>query len=222
MNYAIVVAGGSGKRMNSDTPKQFLLLRGKPILYYTLSSFLSFDPDLKIILVTPKDSSEAKQLLHTFFRDESRIQRVDGGETRFHSVQNGLQVIQEDGIVFIHDGVRPFITKQLLQTCLQQAVQSGNAIPCVPLKDSIRLVSESGNRAVTRTDYRSIQTPQTFRIKEIQQAFEQEYLPIFTDEASVFEAAGHSICLVEGDESNIKITTPQDMDLAVSILQTRV
>ncbi len=214
MNYALIVAGGSGKRMNNAVPKQFIELEGKPILVHTIQKFLDFAPDIKLVVVLPATSIE--EFKSTYFQgnEKSRVSFVGGGETRFHSVQNGLLRIDEEGIVFIHDGVRPFVSELVLERCYKTASEFGNAVPYIDLKDSIRKLDEQGNMAVSRNEYKAIQTPQTFDISAIKKAYQQAYRETFTDEASVFEAAGHQIQLVEGNEENIKITTPQDLEIA--------
>jgi 2-C-methyl-D-erythritol 4-phosphate cytidylyltransferase len=219
MNYALIVAGGNGKRMNNALPKQFIELEGKPILLHTIQKFLDFAPDINLVVVLPLDSiNEFKS--RYFQQDETnRVSFVVGGDTRFHSVQNGLMSIHDEGVVFIHDGVRPFVSTPVLERCLKIATACGNAVPYIDLKDSIRKRNEQGNIAVSRNEYKAIQTPQTFDISAIKNAFQQTYNEAFTDEASVFEAAGHPIYLVEGNEENIKITTPQDLAIATYLLQ---
>ena len=214
MNYVLIVAGGVGKRMNSQVPKQFLMLDDKPILYYTVHKFLQALPDYKIILVLPADTFSTNCFLAEYFPEQENIIAISGGETRFHSVQNGLNVIEGDGLVLIHDGVRPFVSDDVLKRCIQTASSNGNAIPCVALNDSLRCIDGEHSIALDRTNYRSVQTPQTFRIAEIKQAYEQTYQVSFTDEAAVYEAIGGKINIVEGNDENIKITTPQDLVLA--------
>ena len=205
--------------MQNEVPKQFLELDGKPLVYHTIKKFLDFSPSLHIVLVLPKTSMPFVSFKEDHFPGDPRIYVVAGGETRFHSVQNGLNAIPEDeGIVFIHDGVRPFVSNKVLETCLDEALRIGNAIPCIGLKDSLRQVDEEGNRAVLRSGFRAVQTPQSFRIAIIKKAYEQEYDPAFTDEASVFEASGETVHLVEGNDENIKITTPLDFELAKYLL----
>ncbi|MBK7763401.1 MAG: 2-C-methyl-D-erythritol 4-phosphate cytidylyltransferase [Bacteroidetes bacterium] len=220
MNYAVIVAGGNGSRMKSSIPKQFIELQGKPILFYTVQNFLQFKPKLKIILVLPPHDSKATHFLESYFPNQSQIQLVSGGLTRFHSVQNGLRAIpqNETGIVFIHDGVRPFVSQQVMQQCYETANNYGDAIPCLPSKDSLRRVTDLQNAAVPRQEYVTIQTPQTFQIAAIKSAYACEYDEAFTDEASVYEYAGNEIHLVPGNEENIKITTPFDLDLANLVL----
>lgn len=219
--YAVIVAGGSGLRMGADKPKQFLLLRGKPILYYTIQQFFKAYPEIQIILVLPKDfiqegRSHLKDLDHGI-----NIQFVIGGATRFHSVQNGLKCITEPGIVFVHDGVRCLLTDTLIKACYQQALSIGSAIPAVAATDSIRIVQGASTQVADRNLVRIIQTPQTFQTKLLLPAFETTYLESFTDEASVLEAAGGTVHLIEGDYNNIKITRPVDLLIAENILIQR-
>lgn len=214
---AIIVAGGSGTRMQSQLPKQFIKLKGEPILMHTIRAF-NID-NIQVIVVLPESQIPFWNELcqkQTFFVDHSV---VAGGQTRFESVKNGLNSIkQTEGLVAIHDGVRPIITKEIIQNAYKEAEQHGNAIASVALKDSIREVNHEGNEAKDRSNYRLIQTPQTFQLQLIKKAFEVSYQPIFTDDASVFEYAGHSIHLIEGDYKNMKITTPEDLLVAESFL----
>lgn len=216
--YAIVVAGGSGTRMKSELPKQFIKLAGKPILMHTLEAF-HFD-DIQIILVLPESQIPYwKELVDEHqFKIPHNI--IAGGEQRFHSVKNGLSSIKaDDGLVAIHDGVRPLIKRQIISESFEQAKRAGNAIVSIQLKDSIRSITPHSNQQEDRTNFRLIQTPQTFKIQLIKRAFEQEYTPSFTDDASVLEQAGHSINLIEGDYKNIKITTPEDLLVAETLLK---
>ncbi len=219
MKYAVIVAGGSGKRMKQAIPKQFIVLEDKPILFYTVHKFLDFSPELQVILVLPAECIQAADFIETYFPDRINIRVVSGGTTRFHSVQKGLQAIDGEGIVFIHDGVRPFVSHTVLNNCLNTAAAYGNAIPYIDLKDSIRKVNGTHNITVPRNEYKAIQTPQTFDVTAIKKAFEQPFDEHFTDEASVFEKAGHRIHLVEGNEENIKITSPQDLEVAKFLLR---
>ncbi len=218
MKYAVIVAGGVGTRMKSNIPKQFLLLNGKPILYHTIKAFQTTISGIKIILVLPKEYMEQLDYLNSLSENIADIVVVSGGETRFQSVKNGLNAIQTDGIVFIHDGVRPFITQKLLENCLQTALEKGNAIPCVLIKDSLRKINSSNNEYANREEFRAIQTPQTFQIDSIKKAFEQPYQASFTDEASVLENLGEEINLIHGIDENIKITTPFDLKMAEIII----
>ncbi|HRE37470.1 MAG TPA: 2-C-methyl-D-erythritol 4-phosphate cytidylyltransferase [Chitinophagaceae bacterium] len=216
--YAIVVAGGSGTRMGTSLPKQFMLLRDKPVLYYTLKVFLEAYDDLEIVLVLPVDYTDMGQEIIDAFFDKERIRITAGGDTRFQSVKNGLSLIDEESIIFVHDGVRCLVTKELIQRCYLQAVETGTAIPAVPSKDSIRLITEEGNEAFDRNKVMLVQTPQTFHSKILLPAFQIDYKDKFTDEATVVEAYGMKVSLVEGEVNNIKITRPVDLLIAESIL----
>ena len=217
--FVILVAGGSGIRMGSEIPKQFLELCGKPVLMHTIQVFRDFDPEIKIILVLPEDQLQFWKglcLKHSF----SLIhQIVSGGKTRFHSVKNGLSQIEGEGIVFIHDGVRPLVSRETLSRCLETAQESGNAIPVLPVTESLRKLEGNQNISVDRSQYFSVQTPQTFRSKQILEAFQQHFDPAFTDDASVAEKAGFPIFMVEGNSENIKITTPTDLIVAEALLR---
>lgn len=216
--YAIIVAGGTGTRMGNTTPKQFLLLHDKPVLYYTVKTFLEAYDDLQIILVLPEDHTDmGREIIDAWF-DYSSIQITAGGESRFHSVQNGLQLIQEDSIVFVHDGVRCLLTTELIHRCYEKALENGSAIPVIPARDSIRILTEEDNEAIDRSKIVLVQTPQTFHSKILLAAFEIDFKERFTDEATVVEAYGLKIKLVAGEENNIKITRPVDLLLAEQIL----
>ena len=217
--YAVIVAGGSGLRMNSRIPKQFLLIKNKPILFYTIDVFLKAYNDLEIILVLPEEHiSKGQEIIDAWF-ESSRISICPGGRTRFHSVQNGLSLINVDSIIFVHDGVRCLVTKDLIVRCYNQATKSGSSIPVVTSKDSIRLLTEEGHVALDRNKVMLVQTPQTFHSKILLNAFKIDYKDKFTDEASVVEAFGIKVNLIEGEENNIKITTPGDMFIAEQIIK---
>jgi 2-C-methyl-D-erythritol 4-phosphate cytidylyltransferase len=220
--YAIIVAGGNGQRMNSQIPKQFLPLLGKPLLYYTLDTFLKTYDDLHIILVLPEEYLDnGKEIIDGFF-DPNRITITVGGRTRFHSVQNGLALIEEESVIFVHDGVRCLLSNQLVRKCFDAALEYGTAIPVVPCKDSVRQLKEEGNEALDRSALVLIQTPQTFHSKILLPAFQIDYKEKFTDEATVVEAYGLKVHLVEGEEHNFKITTPLDLMLAAQVLESRM
>ena len=215
---ALIVAAGSGSRMKSDIPKQFILLKNKPVLYYSIKAFLNAFDDINIILVLPEDHiAKGQEIIDGFF-DSSKFKITGGGRTRFHSVQNGLSLINEESIIFVHDGVRCFLTKDLIRRCYNSAVEFGTAVPVIDSSDSIRMISKNGNKIVDRNKIKLVQTPQTFHSKIILPAFAIDYKEKFTDEASVVEAFGIKINLVEGEKSNIKITTPQDLELAKVLL----
>ena len=217
--YAIIVAGGSGTRMGGDLPKQFMLLKDKPVLYYTLKAFLDAYDDLQIILVLPVYYTDMGQEIIDAWFDKDRIRITAGGDTRFQSVKSGLALIENESIIFVHDGVRCLLSKDLIHRCYAQAVETGTAIPAVVSKDSIRLLREESNEAFDRNRVMLIQTPQTFHSKILLPAFQIDYKDKFTDEATVVEAYGMKVSLVEGEENNIKITRPVDLLIAERILE---
>jgi 2-C-methyl-D-erythritol 4-phosphate cytidylyltransferase len=219
--YAVIVAGGNGSRMNSALPKQFLLLKNKPVLYYSIHAFLTAYEDMKIILVLPEEYVAAGQEIIDAWFDYKRIKITVGGRTRFHSVQNGLQLVDEECIVLVHDAVRCLISASLIHRCYEGALEFGAAIPVVDCKDSVRFVSAHGNEALERRHIKLVQTPQAFLSTILLPAFNIDYKDKFTDEATVVEAFGMKVHLVEGEENNIKITQPQDLLLAEKILHER-
>lgn len=219
--YAVIVAGGNGSRMNSAVPKQFLLIKNKPVLYYTLHTFLNAYDDLKIILVLPEEYVAAGQEIIDAWFDYKRIKITIGGRTRFHSVQNGLQLVEEESIVFVHDAVRCLLTEQLVKNCYDTALEFGAAIPVVDCKDSVRLVTGNGSEALERRNVKLVQTPQVFLSTILLPAFNIDYKDKFTDEASVVEAFGMKVQLVEGEEDNIKITRPIDLLIAEKLMDER-
>lgn len=218
---AVIVAGGTGTRMNNTVPKQFLLLNHKPILFYTLDTFLKAYDDMRIILVLPEEYVAAGQEIIDAFFDYGRIKITIGGRTRFHSVQNGLALIEEESIVFVHDAVRCLITADLVKRCYDTAVEHGSAIPVIDSKDSVRIVKGANNEAIERSSVKLVQTPQTFHSKILLPAFNIDYKDKFTDEATVVEAFGLRVQLVEGEEDNFKITQPTDLILAEQIIERR-
>lgn len=217
--YVVVVAGGSGTRMKRETPKQFIPVAGKPILMHTLEAFHRLSDQINIILVLPESQISGWESLCTQCDFKVPHNTTTGGKTRFHSVKNGLAKIEGEGLVAIHDGVRPMVSEQIILNSFAVAEQKGNAITAVALKDSIRWAQGESNKLVDRNDYQLIQTPQTFIVSLIKKAFDVEYSTNFTDDATVLEAAGHKINLIEGDYSNIKITTPEDLAVAESLLK---
>lgn len=217
--FAIIVAGGSGIRMGGGLPKQFMLLRNKPVLYYTLKVFLESYDDLQIILVLPVDYTDMGQEIIDAYFDKDRIRITVGGDTRFQSVKNGLALVEDEAIIFVHDGVRCLLSADLIHRCYTKAAETGTAIPAIVSKDSIRLITEEGNEAYDRNKVMLIQTPQTFHSKILLPAFQIDYKDKFTDEATVVEAYGMKISLVEGEENNIKITKPVDLFVAERVLE---
>lgn len=217
--YAVIVAGGSGQRMGADIPKQFLLLKGKPLLQYTIQSFLLSYDDMNIILVLPAAHIEKGQEIIKKMNAEEKVQITGGGETRFQSVKNGLAYITHPSVVFVHDGVRCMVSRQLIQNCYEQAVEKGSAVPAVAATDSIRIDEGTAHHTIDRNKVRIIQTPQTFRSELLAEAFKQEYNEAFTDEAAVAEAAGKKVFLIEGEYNNFKVTRPIDVCIAEKLLE---
>jgi 2-C-methyl-D-erythritol 4-phosphate cytidylyltransferase len=240
--YAIIVAGGSGVRMGTTVPKQFLPVHGRPVLWYTLRTFLGAYEDLEIVLVAPEAHLETAGDLIKGLAGAGRIRLASGGDTRFHSVRNGLEKIkeaiggglpiggeaaggeaagkvgpggkEEQAVIFVHDGVRCLVSKELIQRCYEQAVQLGSAIPVIDCADSVRLVEEVGSKPIDRGRIKLVQTPQTFRSDILLPAYMQDHQEAFTDEATVIEEAGHQVYLIEGERTNIKITTQEDLVMA--------
>jgi 2-C-methyl-D-erythritol 4-phosphate cytidylyltransferase len=219
--YALIVAGGSGTRMKTSELKQFITLAGKPLIMHTMERFAAYDPDIQVFLVLPESHhNHWKELCEiSGFKIPHLV--ISGGKTRFHSVQNGLSSIPDDGIVFIHDGVRPFVSNDTLQRCYDTALKTGNAIPVIPVTESLRQIRKTRNFPVDRDNYMLIQTPQTFRVTLIKSAYQCDYSPEFTDDASVLEKTGATVHLVEGNRENIKITWPEDLLFAKSMLEFR-
>jgi len=216
---ALIVAGGSGIRMGYQLPKQFLEISGKPVLMHTLKVFERFGPTMEIILVLPQEHHNlwSGLCIEHGFTIHHRV--VTGGQTRFQSVKNGLSVISGEGIVFIHDGVRPLVSEATLQRCLDTALQYGNAIPAVPVGESVRWSDGTSSHPIDRNNFFLVQTPQTFQISLIKNAYQQEESPDFTDDASVLEKTRETIRLVEGNRDNIKITWPADLTFAEILLK---
>lgn len=219
--YAVIVAGGSGIRMGSATPKQFLSLMGQPILFHTISAFTGAFPDIEIILVLPMEHIKKGEEITGKLHFPGTIRLVTGGTTRFLSVKEGLTLVDNDSIVFVHDGVRCLLSQELIFRCYQGAMEKGNAIPAIAATDSIRIETDGHNQWIDRTSVRLIQTPQTFRSTAIKAAFAQTEDINFTDEATVLESTGARIHLVDGEVSNIKITQPQDLIIAREFLKKR-
>jgi len=216
--YTIIVAGGKGMRMGKDLPKQFLPIDGTPILMHTLQAFYDYDPSMTLIVVLPSAQQAYWSRLCGDYHFTIPHLVVKGGETRFHSVKNGLACIKEEGLVAVHDGVRPFVHRDTIDRCFAAAQESGAAVPVAEVVDSLRKVEDDGSRAVSRKDYRIVQTPQVFDISLLKEAYKQPYTADFTDDASVVEAYGRKISLVEGNRENIKITSPFDLVIAEAFL----
>ena len=219
---AVIVAGGSGLRMGKDTPIQFLLLKNRPILSHTINAFVEAFPDIQIVLVLPEAHIQRGKEIAAIFNN-TRIECIVGGDSRFQSVKNGIKTIKtKESVVFVHDGVRCLLSPLLIKQCFEQALIKGSAIPAVAATDSIRLVTDNDLSIVTdRNKVRNVQTPQTFLSSVLLPAFEQQYQESFTDEATVVEAFGTSIHLIEGEFTNLKITRPIDLLIAEKILEER-
>ena len=216
MDYVIIVAGGKGLRMGSDIPKQFLPIGGKPVLMRTLERFREYSADLQIILVLPEAQQAYWQELCEKYDFKVKYQLANGGQTRFHSVQNGLALVPDnaEGVVGVHDGVRPFPSIEVIKNCYETARTAKAVIPVIPVVETVRHLEGDSSVTVPRGDYRLVQTPQTFDIQLLKAANRQPYNDGFTDDASVVESYGHVITLVEGNRENIKITTPYDLKIA--------
>jgi 2-C-methyl-D-erythritol 4-phosphate cytidylyltransferase len=217
-NTVIIVAGGSGRRMGTLQPKQFLEINGKAMMFYTLEKFIEFDPSIEIILVINAGFIELWEKLVRKSGFGFPVKVIPGGETRFHSVKNGIRLLEGDSLVGIHDAVRPLVSVSTIQTVYETAEISGAAIPCIPLKESVREVDEEYSRPIDRSKIQIVQTPQVFRSGILIKSYDREYDPSFTDDASVAESAGYTVKLVRGDEYNMKITTPEDLEVAQLLL----
>lgn len=217
--HVIIVAGGVGKRMHSEIPKQFLNVAGKPILIHTFESFINYSKDIQITLVLPEPYIDFWKSTCKRFDFEVDHQVVVGGNTRFNSVRNGLKGIQDDSLVAIHDGVRPLVSKDTLKRVFNKALETGNAIPAVKINESLRKINSEDSFSVNRREYRLIQTPQCFHAELIKKAYQQEYQEEFTDDATVVETMGIKIHLIEGNRENIKITRPADIKIAEAFLK---
>ena len=216
MDYVIIVAGGKGLRMGSDIPKQFLPIGGKPVLMRTLERFRAYSADIQIILVLPEAQQDYWRQLCEEYHFSVEYQLANGGQTRFHSVQNGLALVPDDaeGVVGVHDGVRPFPSIEVIKNCYETARTAKAVIPVIPVVETVRHLEKEGSVTVPRDEYKLVQTPQTFDIQLLKAANRQPYNDGFTDDASVVESYGHAITLVEGNRENIKITTPYDLKIA--------
>jgi 2-C-methyl-D-erythritol 4-phosphate cytidylyltransferase len=219
MNAVVIVAGGAGRRMGSSIPKQYLDLKGKPLIIHTLEKFFKYDPEIKVVLVLGKDHHkfwEGISVSHNKYRE---IIVAVGGETRYDSVKNGLKHIENGLVVGIHDAVRPLVSQETITRCYAAAAESGSGIPVVDMDESVRIISGSGrSENLERTKLKRVQTPQVFKSEQIRQAYEKARNPAFTDDASVYEALFDKVTLVKGNPENIKITSPADLRLASLIL----
>jgi 2-C-methyl-D-erythritol 4-phosphate cytidylyltransferase len=215
----IIVAGGTGMRMHTEIPKQFLLLGGVPVLMRTVMAFHEFDSGMQFILVLPEEHVAYWETLCKKYSFVLPMQITEGGNTRFESVKNGLQLVAPDSeLIAIHDGVRPLVSQATIQTCFDTAAVRGNAVPVMEINDSLRVLEGKSNKPVNRADYRVVQTPQVFRSDQLGESYEHAERTDYADDASVVEAAGHSIHLVPGNPENIKITKPSDILMANTLL----
>jgi 2-C-methyl-D-erythritol 4-phosphate cytidylyltransferase len=220
--YAIIVAGGTGKRMGDNLPKQFLKLGGTPILIHTLQAFYTADPEIELIVTLPQEEIQFWDELNIWHQNYIEHKVVAGGETRFHSVKNALEHLKEGALVAVHDGVRPFVSANIINQSFEQARNEKAVVTAVLMKDSVRQVDENGkSKNLDRSSLRMIQTPQTFDVDLLKSAYNTPFNPFFTDDASVVEAYGHSITLLDGEYQNIKITTPDDLIIAEALLKAK-
>ena len=216
--YAIIVAGGTGSRMGGNLPKQFMPLKDKPVLYYSLKAFLDAYDDLEIILVLPASFTDMGEEIIDAYFDKERIKIAVGGDTRFQSVKNGLKLVEKESIIFVHDAVRCLVSPDLVHRCYELAMETGTAVPVIPSKDSVRILNDDGNGVIDRSKVMLVQTPQVFHSKILIPAFDIDYKDKFTDEATVVEAYGLRVSLADGDETNIKITRPIDLLIAEKVI----
>lgn len=218
--YVIIVAGGSGKRMGAEIPKQFLELAGRPVLMHTIERFKAYDDGIEIITVLPENQLRFWVEMQKKYGFSVPHTLVKGGRHRFFSVRNGLRFVNDPGLVAIHDGVRPFVSLETISRCFDTAAKLGNAIPSIPATESVRVLTDDGNKPVNRISVRQIQTPQVFSAELIKKAYQLDYRPEYTDDAMVLEQTGEKINLVEGNRENIKITNPEDLLISSVLLPT--
>ncbi|HCE57434.1 MAG TPA: 2-C-methyl-D-erythritol 4-phosphate cytidylyltransferase [Prolixibacteraceae bacterium] len=219
--FALIVAGGSGTRMKSDVPKQFIEIAGLPVIMHTINTFEKFEPEFEFILVLPESQISNWHLLCKKHLFNIKHKIAFGGATRFYSVKNGLNLIEDEGIVFIHDAVRPLVSDATIQNCLDCAITKGNALPVISVTDSARIVDGDKNRPADRSQIYLVQTPQTFQTSLIKNAYQITRTDNFTDDATVLESTGATINLVEGNRENIKITTPADLIIAEAFFKMK-
>ncbi len=216
----IVVAGGSGNRMKSLLPKQFINLKGKPILMHTIERLIAFDHSMEIVLVLPENQIDFWKQLCVEYNFQISCKIAKGGKTRFESVKNGLVKIQEECLVGVHDGVRPLVSDETLRDCFETAAETGSAVPVTDAIESIRVVDNDNSKSVDRKYYKMVQTPQVFASDKLVKAYEQLFNASFTDDASVYEKAGYKIHLAKGNRENIKVTTPMDLIIAEALMSS--
>lgn len=219
MNAVIIVAGGKGLRMGGDTPKQFLPVGDKPILMRTIERFLQYDKEMQVVLVLPESQQDYWQTLCSEYNFSLPYVLANGGETRFHSVKNGLAKVSPDAtLIGVHDGVRPFVSIDTIRACYDEAVRSEAVVPVIDVVETVRhILKGNESETVSRNDYKLVQTPQVFSASLLRAAYSQPYIDFFTDDASVVERFGHPVTLVQGNRENIKITTPFDLKVAEAL-----
>ena len=219
--YAIIVAGGKGLRMGGELPKQFIPVEGRPVLMRTLDAFHACDASIQLILVLPHDHQAYWHELCAQYQFVVPHRIADGGATRFHSVQSGLSLVDApEALVAVHDGVRPFVSPEVIRRCYAEAEAHGAVVPVIPVVETVRQLVGEGSATVDRDAYRLVQTPQTFRATLLRRAYEQPYTDAFTDDASVVEALGEAVTLVDGNRENIKLTTPFDLIVAKALVDS--
>lgn len=218
--YALIVAGGKGLRMGGELPKQFIPVGGKPVLMRTMEAFYDSDSEIQIILVLPHSQQDYWGQLCRECRFSLPHVIADGGETRFHSVKNGLALVKTPALVGVHDGVRPFVSPEVIARCYKLAAEKKAVVPVIEVVETVRRLTGDGSVAVNRDDYRLVQTPQVFDAELLKKAYGQAYTSLFTDDASVVEALGEPVFLTEGNKENIKITTPFDLKIATVLTES--
>lgn len=216
---AVIVAGGTGRRMRGTIPKQFIEINGKPVIIYSLEAFYKYDNSIQFIIALHEDYFSVWEEVIKKYPIFSNLIIVPGGNTRFHSVCNAIKMIKDESLVAIHDAVRPLVSWQTIEKCYRTAEKAGNAVPCLEMRESVREVKLTRTRSVDRDKFRTIQTPQVFRSDILKKAYRQKYRKNFTDDATVVEKAGYKIILVDGNRENIKITTKEDLILAETLLR---
>lgn len=217
--YILIVAGGKGLRMGADIPKQFLPIGGKPVLMRTIETFYKYDSSIDMILVLPVEQQDYWKSLCKEYAFSLPHRIVNGGNSRFHSVKNGLALVEGEGLVGVHDGVRPFVSQEVIGRCFSEAEKKKAVIPVIGMVETVRHLLGTGSETVDRDAYKLVQTPQVFSISLLKEAYKQEYTSEFTDDASVVEAMGASVSLVEGNRENIKLTTPFDLIVANALVE---
>jgi 2-C-methyl-D-erythritol 4-phosphate cytidylyltransferase len=217
--YVLIIAGGIGRRMNMDIPKQFIPIAGKPVLMHTISKFVEYDSDIIIVVIIPKEHIPLWKDLCKEFNFKINHEIVKGGKERFYSVKNGLKVVPEESLVLVHDGVRPLVSNETINRVVEGSKEYGNAIPYIDMTQSVRKLANGKNKAINRNQLKLIQTPQGFHSSLIKQAYAKRYRASFTDDASVLEAMGHEIKLVKGNHKNIKITSSTDLHIVECLIK---